>query len=58
MLLEVAFALFIFIVYFLLYVECKINKHNNIYHYDKELTRQNINNEILLKCHFILMVLI
>lgn len=52
MLLEIAIALFIFIVYFLIYVECKINKNNKIYHYDKELTRQNISNEILLKAPF------
>lgn len=52
MLLEIAVALFIFITYFLIYVESKINKHNKIYHYDKELTRQNINNEILLKAPF------
>lgn len=52
MILEIFIALFIFIVYFLIYVECKINKNNIIYHYDKELTRKNINNEILLKAPF------
>ena len=52
MILEIVFALFIFIVYFFIYVEYKINKNNKIYHYDKELTRQNINNELLLKAPF------
>jgi len=52
MLLEIFLVLFIFIIYFLFYVEHKINKHNKIYEYNKELTRQNINNEILLKMPF------
>lgn len=52
MLLEILLVLFIFTIYFLLYVEYKINKHNKIYEYDKELTRQNINNDILLKIPF------
>jgi hypothetical protein len=52
MLLEIFLVLFIFVIYFLFYVEYKINKHNKIYEYDKELTRQNINNEILLKMPF------
>lgn len=52
MLLEIFLVLFIFIIYFLFYVDYKINKHNNFYEYDKELTRQNINNEILLKIPF------
>lgn len=52
MILEILFALFIFFAYFFVYVEYKINKNNKIYHYDKELTRQNINNEILLKLPF------
>lgn len=52
MILEIFFALFLFIVYFFIYVEYKINKNNKIYNYDKELTRQNINNEILLKAPF------
>ena len=52
MILEIFLILFIFSVYFLFYVELKINKHNKIYKYDKELTRQNINNDILLKMPF------
>lgn len=52
MLLEVFLALFIFILYFLFYVESKVNKHNKIFEFDKELTRQNINNEVLLKMPF------
>ena len=52
MIIEILFVIFLFISYFLFYVEYKINKHNKIYEYDKELTRQNINNEILLKTPF------
>ena len=52
MIVEILFALFIFVAYFLFYVEYKVNKHNEIYKYEKELTRQNINNDILLKMPF------
>lgn len=52
MLLEISIILLIFALYFLFYVECKVNKNNKIFAYDKELTRQNINNEILLKMPF------
>tara|TARA_B100001996_G_C18543405_1_gene547851 strand:+ start:182 stop:823 length:642 start_codon:yes stop_codon:yes gene_type:complete len=52
MLIEFGLIIFIFIFYFLFYVEFKINKNNKIFKYDKELTRQNINNEILLKMPF------
>jgi len=52
MILEIVFVLFVFIVYFFIYVEYKINKNNKIYDYDKELTRQNINNDLLLKTPF------
>ena len=52
MILELLFIFFIFTIYFFFYVEYKVNKNNNIYEYDKELTRQNINNEILLKMPF------
>jgi hypothetical protein len=52
MIVEILFAVFIFVSYFLFYVEYKINKHNEIYKYEKELTRQNINNDILLKMPF------
>jgi len=52
MIVEILLALFIFITYFLFYVEYKINKNNEIYKYEKELTRQNINNDILLKMPF------
>ena len=41
-----------FMVYFFFYIEYKINKNNKIYEYDKELTRQNINNDIMLKMPF------
>ena len=52
MILELLFIIFIFTAYFFFYVEYKVNKNNNIYRYDKELTRQNINNEIMLKMPF------
>lgn len=52
MILEILLVLIFSIVYFLFYVEFKINKHNKIYKYGQELTRQNINNEILLKVPF------
>tara|TARA_A100001011_G_C14306137_1_gene843216 strand:- start:87 stop:740 length:654 start_codon:yes stop_codon:yes gene_type:complete len=52
MIIEILFVIFLCISYFLFYVEYKINKHNKIYEYTKELTRQNINNEILLKMPF------
>ena len=52
MLVEISIILLIFVLYFLFYVECKVNKNNKIFQYDKELTRQNINNEILLKMPF------
>ena len=52
MIIELLFIFFIFTIYFFFYVEYKVNKNNNIYEYDKELTRQNINNEILLKMPF------
>lgn len=52
MIFEILIIFFIFTVYFFFYVEYKVNKNNKIYEYDKELTRQNINNEILLKMPF------
>jgi hypothetical protein len=52
MILELLIIFFIITVYFLFYIEYKVNKYNNIYEYDKELTRQNINNEILIKTPF------
>ena len=58
MLLEIFLVLFIFVIYFYFMLSNKINKHNKIYEYDKELTRQNINNEILLKMPFTLMEVI
>jgi len=52
MILEILLILFIFVVYFLFYVELKINKNNTVFQYDKELTRQHLSNEILLKTPF------
>ena len=52
MIIEIFIIFFIFTAYFFFYVECKINKNNKIYEYDKELTRQNINSEIMLKMPF------
>jgi len=52
MLLEIFLVFLIFTIYFLFYVEYKINKNNKYYKYNRELTRQNINNEILLKMPF------
>lgn len=52
MIIELFIIFFIFTTYFFFYVEYKTNKNNKIYEYDKELTRQNINNEIMLKMPF------
>lgn len=52
MIIELFVIFFIFTAYFFFYVEYKTNKNNKIYEYDKELTRQNINNEIMLKMPF------
>lgn len=50
------FELFIIILlcglYFLFYVELKINKNNEISEFSDELTRQNLNNEIMFKAPF------
>lgn len=40
------------LMYFIIYVEIKVNKSNVVTEFSKEMTRQNINNEILLKLPF------
>ena len=40
------------IIYFLFYVEIKINKSNHLFLFDKVLTRNNIQNELYLKLPF------
>lgn len=52
MIIELFIIFFIFTTYFFFYLEYKINKNNKIYEFDKELTRQNINNEVMLKMPF------
>uniref|UniRef100_A0AB39J6T4 Cupin type-1 domain-containing protein n=1 Tax=Florenciella sp. virus SA2 TaxID=3240092 RepID=A0AB39J6T4_9VIRU len=54
MLLELFILCIFLLLYFLVYVDIKINKNNEFYNFDDtgELTRQNLNNEILLKMPF------
>lgn len=52
MVIEIIFLLICFYLYFLFYINIKINKNNEFYLYENELTRKNINNEINLKLPF------
>ena len=52
MVIEIIFLLICFYLYFLFYTNIKINKNNEFYLYEDELTRKNINNEINLKLPF------
>ena len=49
---ELSIIIFIVIFYFLCYVEIKINKHDGVSLFDKELTRSKINHETYLKLPF------
>lgn len=52
MLLELLLLLSLFCIYFFLYVEIKINKNNQVSEFTEELTKKNLNNEIMLKLPF------
>ena len=52
MFIEIIFFVLIMIVYFFIYVDMKVNKNNEIYHYDKELTRNLLYKETFLKLPF------
>ncbi len=49
---ECIFLIFLFILYFFIYVDMKINKHNELYLFDSEFTKTNLNKEICLKLPF------
>lgn len=49
---EISFILLLCIIYFLFYVEIKVNKSNELYFFDKEMTRRNLQNEMYLKLPF------
>ena len=42
MIVEIVFFIVFMILYFYVYVELKVNKHNQIYYFDKEITREHI----------------
>ena len=52
MLTEIFILLLFFVFYFLIYVDMKTNKNNDVTVFDDELTRKNLNNEIMLKQPF------
>tara|TARA_Y100000992_G_C21255163_1_gene488113 strand:+ start:1052 stop:1735 length:684 start_codon:yes stop_codon:yes gene_type:complete len=52
MLLEVGILILAFVVYFLIYVEIKVNKNNDVYFYDEGLTKKSLSNETMLKIPF------
>ena len=52
MIVEFIFLILCLYLYFLFYTHIKINKHNSIYLYNEEITKQNINNEIKIKKPF------
>ena len=46
---ECIFLILLFILYFFIYVDMKINKNNELYLFDREFTKTNLNKEICLK---------
>ena len=50
--LELIFLIIVCIFYFYIYVDLKVNKSNEVYLFNNELTRSNINKEINLKLPF------
>ena len=52
MVVEIIFFIVFMILYFYVYVELKVNKHNQIYYFDKEITREHIYKESLIKLPF------
>ena len=52
MLIEIFFIIILCIFYFFIYVDLKINKNNDIYLFEEELTRSSINKETFLKLPF------
>lgn len=52
MLVEITILIFLFAVYFLFYVEIKVNKNNDVYFYDESLTKKSLSNETMLKTPF------
>lgn len=49
---EVIICVFVTLLYFLCYVDMKISKSDDIYYYDKLLTRKDLNRETFLKSPF------
>lgn len=49
---ECVFLILLFILYFFIYVDMKINKNNELYLFDSEFTKTNLNKEICLKLPF------
>ena len=52
MVVEIIFFIVFMILYFYVYVELKVNKYNQIYYFDKEITREHIYKESLIKLPF------